>query len=360
MSQLKIRSVCLIGALSCANFTALAWDYEGHRLVNQLALASLPTNFPAFVQRPEAQERIAFLGGEPDRWRNTSDLPLRHFNSPDHFIDIEDLALYRLKPTTLSHFRYEFMAQLAVVRATHPRNFPPINSTNDLDRTKALIGFLPWSITEYYAKLKSAFSYLKTFQEAGAPEEVANARQNVIFLMGVMGHFVGDAAQPLHTTRHFNGWVGRNPNGYTTNRSFHAWIDGGYFQKTGTFSVADLRSLLRPARPLWPGDPKAPHDDVFPEVMQFILDQHRKVEPLYQLEKERKLSGEAERGGQGRDFLAGQLVAAGQMLGDLWYSAWQQAPPDAYLKSRLLQRKLAREAPAADSRVVNPQLQDAN
>ena len=37
-----------IGALGCAQ----AWDYEGHRLVNQLALASLPTNYPAFVRLP--------------------------------------------------------------------------------------------------------------------------------------------------------------------------------------------------------------------------------------------------------------------------------------------------------------------
>src|SRR5215471_14734986 len=38
-----------------------AWDYEGHRLVNQLALASLPTNFPQFVHAAAAVERIAFL-----------------------------------------------------------------------------------------------------------------------------------------------------------------------------------------------------------------------------------------------------------------------------------------------------------
>src|SRR5437016_13059031 len=59
---------------------ALGWDYEGHRLVNQLALASLPTNFPGFVRNPELAERVAFLAGEPDRWRNTADLPLKHLN----------------------------------------------------------------------------------------------------------------------------------------------------------------------------------------------------------------------------------------------------------------------------------------
>src|SRR5258708_1610782 len=77
-----------------------AWDYEGHRLVNQLALSSLPPNFPAFVRKPVAAERVAFLAGEPDRWRNTPDLPLKHFNEPDHYIDIEELALYGMKPET--------------------------------------------------------------------------------------------------------------------------------------------------------------------------------------------------------------------------------------------------------------------
>src|SRR6266550_1686741 len=37
-----------------------SWDYEGHRIVNQLALASLPTNFPAFVREAETAERVAF------------------------------------------------------------------------------------------------------------------------------------------------------------------------------------------------------------------------------------------------------------------------------------------------------------
>src|SRR5262245_58092534 len=80
---------------------ARAWDYEGHRLVNQLALASLPTNFPQFVQAPAAAERIAFLAGEPDRWRNVQDLPLRHCYGPDHYIDAEELADYGLKPDML-------------------------------------------------------------------------------------------------------------------------------------------------------------------------------------------------------------------------------------------------------------------
>ena len=101
--------------------TVRAWDYEGHRLINQLALASLPTNFPGFVLTAEARERIAFLGGEADRWRNTLELPLKHCNGPDHFLDLDLLPPYRLEPSQLSPFRYEFTAQLALARAAAAR-----------------------------------------------------------------------------------------------------------------------------------------------------------------------------------------------------------------------------------------------
>ena len=53
-------------------------------------------------------------------------------------------------------------------------------------------------------------------QYGGTPEEIANAQADFIYVMGVMGHYVGDGSQPLHTTMYFNGWVGDNPNGYTT------------------------------------------------------------------------------------------------------------------------------------------------
>jgi hypothetical protein len=80
---------------------AHAWDYEAHRVVNQVALSALPSSFPAFVRTAPAAERIAFLGGEPDRWRNTPDLPLKHLNNPDHYFDVEDLKVYGIDTKSL-------------------------------------------------------------------------------------------------------------------------------------------------------------------------------------------------------------------------------------------------------------------
>ena len=341
---MRIHQSCVLGTL-CGFLwlgagRAGAWDYEGHRLINELATASLPADFPAFALTAAPRERIAFLAGEPDRWRNSSDLPLRHVNAPDHYIDLEELPVYGLAPEALPPLRYDFVAQLALVRAAHPEKFPPIDPARNLDHTRQLVGFLPWTITEYYSKLKSEASYLKAFQEAGGtPEEIANAQANMIYTMGVMGHFVGDATQPLHTTVHFNGWTGSNPHHYTTNRSFHAWIDGGYISKANVAGDFDaMRAKLRPARLMTLNDRAVQPEDMFQAVVVFIEEQNKLVEPLYQLDQEHKLSGADELGLQGKPFIEGQLLKAGQMLGDLWYSAWRQAPADTYLKRELENR----------------------
>jgi len=335
-----ILRLAMTALIALAPLLARAWDYEGHRVVNQLALASLPTNFPAFVRGSATAERIAFLAGEPDRWRNTPDLPLKHCNGPDHYIDLEQLNDYGLKPEMLPVFRYDFAGQLAVIRKAHPEKFKPLDPARDEDHTRELVGFLPWAIIENYGKLKSGFSYLKAFENgAGTAEEISNAQANLIYIMGVMGHYVGDSSQPLHTTIHHHGWVGDNPQHYTTNTRFHSWIDGGFFNKIGGADVTRLQSKLRPARLVMIGERTAKPEEMFQAAMSFIIEQNKLVEPLYRLDKEGKLSGEDSAGSEGREFLEGQLLKAAQLLGDIWFSAWQQAPPDTYLSAQLAKRR---------------------
>jgi hypothetical protein len=249
-----------------------------------------------------------------------------------------------LTPETLPMFRYDFATQLASARAAHPEKFQPFEQTRNADHTRQLAGFLPWAIAEHAAKLKSGFSYLKAFeQDGGTPEEIANAQQNILYVMGLLGHLVGDSTQPLHTTIHHHGWVGDNPRGYTTDRSIHQWIDGDYFRKTGGAKVETMQGKIRPAQVVV--NPAKP-DDLFRLVMVHLAEQHKQLEPLYQIHKDGKLSGEGEKGLEGKAFLEGQLIKAGQMLGNLWYSAWQQAPEDKFLKDKLAERKAANNAPA--------------
>jgi hypothetical protein len=342
---MKRKLFALSAALGALALNAGAWDYEGHHTVNELALASLPADFGGFTLTPALKDRIAFLAGEPDRWRNVSDLPLKHFNGPDHYFDLEDVALCGLTPETLPMMRYDFVADIANARTAHPEKFPAIDPTKDADHSRELDGFLPWAITEYYEKLKSDFSTLKALQQSGGtPQEIANAQADIVYVMGVMGHFVGDGSQPLHTTRHYDGWVGENPKGYTTGpvkgeRSrIHAWIDGGYFKKTGGLKADTLVGKIHPAEKI--GNADAP-DGMFRDVVAYLVEQNKLVEPLYEMEKEGQLSGEGEKGLQGRPFLEGQIVKGAQMLGNIWLTAWLDAPEDTYLEKQLQQRAAA-------------------
>jgi len=345
-ARIMKKSFCLaIITLQTAFGSAWAWDYEGHRLINQLALASLPTNFPAFVRTAENQERIGFLAGEPDRWRNTPDLALKHYNGPDHYIDLEEVGHYGLDVLKLPVYRYDFVAALALYRAANPGKFSEIDPAKNEDHTRELVGLLPWALTEQYGKVKSEFSYLKEYEQAGLPEEIANAQANIVYVMGVMGHMAGDSAQPLHTTIHHHGWVGANPSNYSTNSRIHSWIDGGYFAKIGNLDSGELQKRIRPAKLIQLGDRPAKPAEVFQAIVKFLIQQNGQVEPLYQLEKQGKLSGNGTVGLEGKAFLEAQMIQGAQLLGDLWFSAWQQATPDTFLRNQLSKR-----APSANGK----------
>lgn len=326
---------------------ARAWDYEGHRAINLVALDSLPVDAPAFLRTAEARERIGFLAGEPDRWRNARDKPIRHINQIEHFFDIEDLEPLGMTFGALSQFRYVFVSDLTRARDARADRLPKIDPARDRDGTRAYPGFLPWAIAENYGKLKSGFSYLKAYEEhGGTPEEIAQAKANILYVMGTMGHYVGDACQPLHVTKHFNGWAGDNPNGYTRARTIHSWIDSGFFNKTGGIDAAMIVQRARPAARLSTvaSDP-AGRDPIFVHVLAYMEAQLPKVEQVYVFEKEGKLNPDKPQSKEGRAFLEDQLLAGAKMLGDLWRTACEDAGPDQFLIAQLQARKAREQKP---------------
>jgi hypothetical protein len=332
-----VRIACLV--LGMAPLASLGWYEPGHRIINQLAIHSLPAGFPSWVREPAVEERIVFLSQEPDRWRRTREQLLQHENAPDHGIDFDSIEWAGIDLSTITPFRYEFVAEFLKGRAAHAGRFPAIDPAKDPQHSLGLPGFLPWAIAEYYAKLQTQFSYLKTYERYGTPEEIADARANVVYVMGVMGHFVGDGSQPLHTSVHNRGWVGPNPANYATN-DIHAWIDGGFIAKAG-ITVRELAPGVVPARPLDLAPRADGRDPVFVDVVDYLLATRSTVEPMYRLLKENKLVDGGPGSSEGRAFIDGRLLAAGEMLGSLWLTAWQQAAPDAVLQSTLIQRQAA-------------------
>lgn len=342
---LASAAAALVGVSS-----ATAWDYEGHRLVNQLALSSLPKEFPPFVHAVANVERVAFLAGEPDRWRNVPDLPLKHSGGSwtDHFCDLEYLPEAGLDLETVTSFRYDFVVQFAAGRAKHADKFKPIDPARNADHTAEWPGFAPWAITEYFGRLRSAFSYLKVYEELGTADEIMNAQANIVTTMGIVGHYVGDLSQPLHTTKHYNGWSGTNPNSYTTWNRFHSWIDGALGGKTRV-SLATLGPRMRPAAVIPMAARPDARDPMFVAVFEYLRAQNAHVEPLYRLEQAGKLGNRegTEVAPEAKEFIEARFLEGAQMLAAIWLTAHRSAVPDTYLRTALIKRQTAAPAAAA-------------
>ncbi len=323
--------------LACGVFLwivpAQAWDEEGHVIVTRLAIRGLPATMPAWVRSPATESRLAYLSAEPDRWRGQDNVHLNHVNNPEHFMDEELLHAYGLTFANLPPLRREFTDHLATERALHPEKFEAYDRSRDADYTRRVPGLLPYAVAELQWKLAASWSTLKTYEknrELVSDETIKHARDNVVFHMGILSHFVGDGAQPLHTTIHYNGWSGANPKGYTTSRQFHRRIDGGVLERHG-ITRDSLLGRARQAR-------RVSTKDYWRDICEYLQDSFEQVEPLYALEKSGELDGPA-----GKRFIEDRLLAGGSTLAGVWAAAYEGAGIDDFLEAKL-RRKAARAA----------------
>lgn len=313
------NSVCvLIAAWSVFVSTAQAWNAHGHRVITQIALDRLPAEAPGFLRNPSVVARIVEQSVEPDRWRGIRLAAINHEDNQDHYINVEDLERFGLSLGTMPRLRYEYVREMVLAAERAPERMAPYDPSQDPDRNRRFPGFLPHAIAGDYAKLASAMQTYRLLEALGDPtraHQLEQARENVVYHMGVLAHWVGDAAQPLHTTRHHHGWVGPNPMGYTTDRGFHAYIDG---------AIVDHHAMsfeaLRHEPAAWDGaiNPRDP----WPAIIAHIERSFAQVEPVYRMHRDGTLTGEP-----GRELIAARLVDGGVMLTRLYAAAWEASTP---------------------------------
>ena len=280
----------LLASLLSHSPSARAWGNEGHKIINHLAVTNLPPDTPAFLRSEAAIAEIEYVGPEPDRWRSPAEPELSAVQAPEHFIDLEPADA--LGPLPRKRLDFE-----AAVFASGQR--------------PEKIGLLPWQAIEVWERLKASLREYRRFSAAN--QETKGVEQVAIFYAGWLGHYVGDASQPLHTTIQYNGWIGANPNGYTTAHTIHWQFEGPFV--AANLHTGDVQPRLTPLHAI--------EGDMFADYVAYLRQTSKYVEKVYQLEKAGGF--EAQGTQESRDFTAERLAAGASMLRDMIYSAWLQS-----------------------------------
>lgn len=256
-------------------------------MINRLAASKLPADVPAFLHSEAALEELEYLGPEPDRWRNAAEPELVAEQAPEHFIDLEPADA--LGP--LPHKRLDFEA-MAFAAGQRPEK----------------LGLQPWQADEVWERLKAALRQYRTL--TAKHERTKPVEQAILFYVGVLGHYVGDGSQPLHTSIQYNGWQGPNPNGYTTDHQIHWAFEGPFV--AAQIHESDIAAKMTAA--------KAIDGDMFDGYMAYLRQTATHVEAVYQLEKAGGFIGKGTP--ESRQFTTERLAAGASMLRDMIYSAW--------------------------------------
>jgi hypothetical protein len=253
-----------------------AWWVQGHATVAEAAAAGLPDEVPAFFRA--AGKSLGHYAGDPDRWKSPAARHLRAAESPDHYLDLEDL-----QGKALPEDRWKAVALLFELKQKPERT-----------------GMLPYAVLENYDRLSCAFYDLRA-----APDDAA-VRAKCLVHAGALAHFTGDLAMPLHTTRNYDGRPAE-PGGKLLQKGIHAKIDA--FPERHGLTAEEMARGLK-ARAI---------DDVWVHVVKALRESHTHVERCYELDRAGAFDKPT---AESRKFILERCRVGAQLTADLWYSAW--------------------------------------
>ena len=262
-----------------------SWGFYAHRQINRLAVFTLPGDMIGFYKKNI--QYITDAAVNPDRRRYAvADEAPKHYLDLDHY---GDSALYQMP---------RFWKD-AVVKHTE-------------DTLKAY-GILPWHVNVMYYRLRDAF--------------MTRDPARILSLSADLGHYVGDAHVPLHTTENYNGQL-------TGQHGIHAFWESRLpelFSERYDFFVGKATYLENPQLAIWKAIEESNRhlDSVlvlekklskkFGEKRYSFETKGRQTMKVYSVEFSTAYH-EALKG-----MVEQRMRGAIKMTGDFWYTAWVDA-----------------------------------
>lgn len=273
-----------------------AWGLNAHQMQLRVALRALPRDMPKFFLSSE--EALVLLGTEPDRWRTPDTPAATETTGPDHFFSWE------IAPKPLPPDRTAFLGALA-----------RRGDLSQIPLTMKRFGTSPYAIQEWGEILTGAFVRWREMPEDTEAHRFVKRRheESILFIAGVLAHWVMDSSQPQHCSVHILGWDPSvpNPKGYTANRDIHGRYETQYVD--ANITLEDIRSRVTQA-PVELGP--------WIEAMTpYLANCNSHVEEIYRFDLAAPFASGHE-SPEAKAFTADRLAEGARMLRDVWYTAW--------------------------------------
>jgi hypothetical protein len=184
-------------------FQAHAWGGRGHAAICETAVFLLKEpGLKEYLQnKPQVMSHLCNL---PDTYWRSLGPEVGRLGNPTHFIDVD---LIGLKPAEVPN---DFKVVVDAYTGT-PNRFRKEGVIHDVPGE---FGSLWWRADQFYRR---SLSFGRELQAAAMPKNAEEARDDrlpynkavyeMVVSLGVMGHFVGDASQPLHNTADYDGYA---------------------------------------------------------------------------------------------------------------------------------------------------------
>jgi hypothetical protein len=286
----KIKSVTL-SAIFAVAVVMISWGTFGHEHINRAAVFALPEQMLPFFYN-----HIDFITQEstvPDLRKYTLN---DKAENPRHFVDLENFGSLDSLPKNMEE-----------TKKRYDEKFLQSNGT------------LPWFMQDMMEKLTKAFKEKK--------------KTEILFIAADLGHYLGDAHMPLHTSANYDGQL-------TNQKGIHALWESRIPEIFGK----EYNYNVKPARFI---------ENVDKEIWRIIFNSHKLKDTLLSIDKdlrsktpEDKLfktdaSGKVVKSKYGQSIYSDdytnrlhqalngmvekQMNASVQAVADFWYTAWVNA-----------------------------------
>ncbi|MEN8957303.1 MAG: zinc dependent phospholipase C family protein [Flavobacteriales bacterium] len=265
------------------------WGFYGHKKINRLAVFTLPKGMFTFYKKHI--EYITEHAVDPDKRRYAVE-----GEAPRHYIDID-------------HYHHDSLTPFQYM----PRKWKDATRKFTEDTLQAY-GIVPWHVNTMRYRLTKAFK-----------EKNSN---RILKISAEIGHYIGDASVPLHTTENYNGQL-------TNQKGIHGFWESRIpelFSEDYDFFVGQAEYIEEPQDYIW--DVVESSHNAVDSVLSFERDLHGNYpsDRKYAFDKRGNRTIKTYSREYSKDYqnmldgmIERRMRSSITSVGSFWYTCWMNA-----------------------------------